>query len=204
MSVESGADLAGPGLSDDDRAEEAGAAVLAWARDLELVTDTFEEKRLVAMRLGEFAALIVPEASAFDLQLTAQWAAFICLVDDRLDRGGLGTHPDEVEALFSRLLNVMAKGRTTGSGSGIEPALDDLWRRTAPQMSMQWRDRFLSDYRDFALATREEATSRRDQIRLGLSDYVVRRRMLSPRCPWQTSWSAPPAHPGRRCPTSPE
>lgn len=176
MSVESGAGLARLGVSGDDRAEKAGAAVLAWARHLQLVPSTFEEKRLVAMRLGEFAALIVPEASAVDLELTAQWAAFICLVDDRFDRGGLGTCPDEVGALFSRLLNVLVKGRATGSDRGIEAALGGLWQRTAPRMSVQWRDRFLSDYRDFALATCEEAASRRDRIRLGLSDYVVRRR----------------------------
>ncbi|MFF7601627.1 terpene synthase family protein [Streptomyces mirabilis] len=176
MSAESGGDLAGPGVSGDDRAEETGAAVLAWAQHLQLVTDTFEEQRLVAMRLGEFAALIVPEASVCDLELTARWAAFICLVDDRFDRGGLGSRPDEVGALFSRLLDVMDQGHATGSDSGIEAALDDLWRRTAPRMSMQWRDRFLADYRDFALATREEATSHRDRIRLRLRDYVLRRR----------------------------
>ncbi|WP_143138332.1 terpene synthase family protein [Streptomyces mirabilis] len=179
MSAESGADpadLAGPGVSGDDRAEEADAAVLAWAQHLQLVTDTFEEKRLAAMRLGEFAALIVPEASFCDLELTAQWAAFICLVDDRFDRGGLSSRPDEVGALFRRLLNVMVQGRATGSDSGVEAALDNLWRRTAPRMSMQWRDRFLADYRDFALATREEAASHRDRVHLRLSDYVLRRR----------------------------
>ncbi|MDT0611072.1 terpene synthase family protein [Streptomyces lancefieldiae] len=149
--------------------------MLAWARGLGLVADAFEEKRLVAMRLGAFACLTVPRASAGDLALTAQWAAFICLVDDRFDRSRTEVRPKEVAALFDRLLDVVTSG-AAGTGSGTEQALDDLWRRTAPRMSARWRERFVADYRDFALATCEEAAGRADGVRLGLSDYVVRRR----------------------------
>jgi hypothetical protein len=158
------------------QAEKVSAAVLAWAQDLGLVAGAFEEKRLVAMQLGEFAGLAVPGASGGDLELTAQWAAFICLVDDRFDRSWDDVHPEEVASLFNRLLKVLTGSDAAGSGSGVEQALDDLWRRTAPRMSPQWRERFIADYRDFALATREEVTDRTDQIRLGLSDYVLRRR----------------------------
>lgn len=108
------------------------------------------------MRLGKLAELAVPEASDADLELTAQWAAFICLVDDRFDRSRVDIRPEEVASLFTRLLNVITGG-PAGSVSGIEQALDDLWRRTAPRMSTQWRERFVADYRDFALAMQEEA-----------------------------------------------
>jgi hypothetical protein len=150
--------------------------VLAWARDLGLLAGAFEEKRLEAMRLGEFAGLTVPGASAGDLELTAQWAAFICLVDDRFDRSRVDIHPEAIASLFNRLLDVITGGGAAASGSGIEQALDNLWQRTAPRMSTQWRERFVADYRDFALATHEEAVGRTDQIRLGLIDYVLRRR----------------------------
>ncbi|WP_405607185.1 hypothetical protein [Streptomyces sp. NBC_00076] len=176
MSRVSDVGLACPGLLGEVRVEKAGAAVLAWARDLGLVVDGFEEKRLVAMRLGEFAGLTVPEARAGDLDLTAQWAAFICLVDDRFDRSHVDAGAEEVAALFKRLLDVITGGGADGSGSVFEQALDDLWRRTAPRMSAQWRERFVADYRDFALATCEEAVGRTGRVRLGLSDYVLRRR----------------------------
>ncbi len=129
----------------------------------------------MAMRLGEFASATVPEASARDMELTAQWAAFICLVDDRFDRRRGDVHPEEVAALFNRLVAVITKG-AAGPGSGFEQALDDLWRRTAPRMSTQWRERFVADYRDFALATREEAADRTYRVRPGLSVYILRRR----------------------------
>jgi Terpene synthase family, metal binding domain. len=172
---ETGAGLVSPGLLGEVRAEKTGAAVLAWARDLSLVVDAFEEGRLLAMRLGKLAELAVPEASDADLELTAQWAAFICLVDDRFDRSRVDIRPEEVASLFTRLLNVITGG-PAGSVSGIEQALDDLWRRTAPRMSTQWRERFVADYRDFALAMQEEAAGRTDRVPMGLSDYVLRRR----------------------------
>ncbi len=175
MGQETGAGLVSPGLLGEVRAEKTGAAVLAWARDLGLVVDAFEERRLLAMRLGRLAELTAPEASDGDLELTAQWAAFICLVDDRFDRSRVDVRPEEVSSLFTRLLDVITGG-LAGSGSGIEQALDDLWRRTAPRMSAQWQERFVADYRDFALAMREEAADRTEQVRMGLSDYVLRRR----------------------------
>ncbi|MGW7277485.1 terpene synthase family protein [Streptomyces sp. NPDC054844] len=149
--------------------------MLAWARDLGLVVDAFEEKRLLAMRLGELAELMAPEARDADLELTAQWAAFICLVDDRFDRSRADVRPEEVASLFARLVNVFSGGHA-GSGSEIEQALDDLWRRTAPRMSTQWRERFVADYHDFALATQEEAAGRIEGVAVRLSDYVLQRR----------------------------
>ncbi|WP_395575805.1 hypothetical protein [Streptomyces sp. BK79] len=157
------------------RAEKAGAAVLTWARNAGLVGDAFEEERLAAMRLGRLAELTAPEASDRDLELTAQWAAFICLVDDRFDRSRLDARPEEVASLFARLLEVITGGHA-GRGKGFEHALDDLWRRTAPRMSTQWQERFIADYRDFALAMHEEALGRAERAPLGLSAYVLRRR----------------------------
>ncbi|TXS42025.1 hypothetical protein EAO72_15395 [Streptomyces sp. or43] len=149
--------------------------MLVWAREQGLVTDAGEEKRLAAMRLGAFACVAVPGTSAQDVELTAQWAAFICLVDDRFDRRGVDVRPEEAGALFDGLLGVIGGGAAWPSG-GVERALDDLWRRTAPRMSAQWRERFVADYRDFALATLEEASDRTNRARLGLDDYVLRRR----------------------------
>ncbi|WP_121714541.1 terpene synthase family protein [Streptomyces sp. E5N91] len=175
MRGKTGAGVVSAGLLSEVRAEKAGAAVLAWARDASLVVDAFEEERLLAMRLGKLAELTVPEGSDADLELTAQWAAFICLVDDRFDRSLVDIRPEAVTSLFTRLLNVIT-GRPAGFVSGLEQALDDLWRRTAPRMSTQWRERFVADYRDFALAMREEAAGRTDRVPMGLSDYVLRRR----------------------------
>ncbi|MDH6128327.1 terpene synthase family protein [Kitasatospora sp. GP82] len=153
-----------------------GEQILDWAREVGLISGLCEEERLTAMRLGAFAALIVPQAAAVDTELTAQWAAFVCLVDDQLDRSEFGTRPDEVGAMFGRLLGVLTEDGPVRHETGVEAALADLWRRTAPRMSAAWRARFVADYRDFAQATRREAEARRDHVRLSLDDYLVQRR----------------------------
>lgn len=165
-----------PGISAGARGKQLNSSVLAWARCLGLVTGTVEEERLAAMRLGEFAARAVPEAGAAEAELTAQWAAFVCLVDDRLDRGGLGSRPEEVRVLFDRLLGVLTSNHAVVPCGGTEAALADLWGRTAPGMSSRWRERFITDYREFAQATCEEAAGRRDGVRLQLGDYILLRR----------------------------
>ncbi|WKX06007.1 terpene synthase family protein [Streptomyces sp. NL15-2K] len=165
-----------PGVSAEARGKQLNSSVLAWARRVGLGTGTVEEERLAAMRLGEFAARVVPEAGAAEAELTAQWAAFVCLVDDRLDRGGLGSRPEEVRALFGGLLGVLTANRAVVSSGEVETALTDLWRRTAPCMSSRWRERFITDYREFAQATYQEATGRRDRVGLPLDDYILLRR----------------------------
>ncbi|MEV4229713.1 hypothetical protein AB0J81_21960 [Streptomyces bobili] len=173
-------------VSADARAHREKGPVLAWARDRGLVVDVGEEERLAAMRLEEFASDIVPAADAAQRDLTAQWAAFICLVDDRLDRSGLGSRPDEVRALFARILRVLTQGGSADVRSGPEAALDDLWQRTAPGMPPQWQERFVADYRDFAAATCEEAAVRDDRARLALGDYLALRRRTITALPMAT------------------
>jgi hypothetical protein len=163
-------------VSADAPGQQASDPVLAWARGFGLVTGAAEEDRLLAMRLGALATLVVPEADAAERDLTAQWAAFVCLVDDRFDHSGLGSRPQEARALFGRLLDVLTADGAPGHRSGFEAALDDLWRRTSPRMPVRWRERFIADYRDFALATCAEAAGRRDRTRLALGDYLVLRR----------------------------
>ncbi|MFI2780887.1 terpene synthase family protein [Streptomyces sp. ALB3] len=153
------------------------STVLDWAERLGVVTGTAEQERLAAMRLGEFAARAVPQAGAPAAELTAQWAAFVCLVDDRLDRGGLGSRPEAVRALFDQLLAVLNTDRAAVPRGAITSALADLWRRTVPGTTPRWRERFITDYRDFARATYEEAGTRRDGVRLPLGDYVRLRRL---------------------------
>jgi hypothetical protein len=162
-------------LSEGLREARTGERILAWAREVGLVSDTSEEERLAAMRLGAFAALMVPRAGAADMELTAQWAAFVCLLDDRFDRSEFGTRPDEIGALFGRLLGVLTSDGPVRHDRGVEAALANLWRRTAPRMSAPWRARFVADYSDFAQATCREAEGRRDRARLSLDEYLAQR-----------------------------
>ncbi|MFK4123068.1 terpene synthase family protein [Streptomyces longwoodensis] len=170
---------------DGPRTDQVGPgpeAVLRWARAVGLAVDEGEQRRLAAMRLDVLAAGALPRAGTRDVALTAQWAAFICLVDDMIDRRGTGPVPGEVEAFTAPLREVLAVGGGVRPAATSVPAvvLRGLWERTAEGMSDRWRERFTEDYTDFLDATEEEVALRREGVRLSLEPYVrLRRRTIT-------------------------
>lgn len=150
--------------------------LLRWARQVGLIGSASERQRLAAMGLDVLADLMVPAADETDVALTAQWSAFICLVDDHFDRDPRGTSASRAESILHRLLGVLAGEEPRPGSAGPEAALADLWRRTAPRMPPRWRDRFIADYTDFSRATCEEIIHRERGQRLSLDTYVALRR----------------------------
>ncbi|MBB6422014.1 terpene synthase family protein [Streptomyces sp. AK010] len=156
--------------------------VLRWARAVGLVGDEVEQRRLAAMRLEALAEWALPRAGAQDVALTAQWAVFICWVDDLIDRRGMGVVTGEVEELTAPLREILTAGGGLMSAATAPYAavLRGLWERTAEGMSAQWRERFTADYTDFLDATEEEVALRRHGVRLSLEPYVrLRRRTIT-------------------------
>ncbi|TDD84482.1 terpene synthase family protein [Actinomadura rubrisoli] len=157
----------------------AGHELLGWVESMGLVTTDAAKQRLAAERHDLGAALIVPEGSRDDLALTAQWSAFICLLDDRFDATPLGTHPDRVRTVMRPLTDIL-RGDDTAQcakcpSDPLVRAFNDLWRRTAAGMPPAWRHRFTADYQDFADASCEEAEIRAAGRELSLREYVVLR-----------------------------
>ncbi|MBH1934493.1 hypothetical protein I5Q34_09370 [Streptomyces sp. AV19] len=157
------------------------AELLLWARDSGLVTDSAEARRLAAMRLDLLVEGALPGGRAGHVALTARWAAFICWLDDRIDRSGMGTVPGEVEKFTAPLRRVLTCAAAPSGPSAAHAAvLARLWERTAEGMPAAWRERFTADYLDFLDATEEEIALRRDGVRLSLEAYVrLRRRTIT-------------------------
>ncbi len=155
--------------------------VLPWARGAGLVADARGERRLVAMRLDVLAQGALPRGDVADVALTARWAAFICWVDDQIDRRGLGSVPGELEGFTDPLRHVLAPG--VGPSVADLPhaaVLSGLWEQTAAGMSAGWRHRFTADYTDFLDACEQEVALRRSGVRLPLGDYIgLRRRTIT-------------------------
>jgi hypothetical protein len=154
---------------------------MAWARAAGLVTDARAERRLAAMRLEVLASGAVPGGRVADVALTAQWAAFICWVDDHIDRRGLGSAPGELERFAAPLREVLVPGfRGRMATAPHAKVLAGLWERTAAGMSAGWRERFVMDYTDFLDASEEEVALRRAGVRLPLTEYMhLRRRTIT-------------------------
>ncbi|WP_405526285.1 hypothetical protein [Streptomyces avidinii] len=141
--------------------------VLSWARDVGLVADAREERRLAAARPDELAAGALPRGEVGDVALTARWAAFVCWVDDQIDRRDLGSGigPRSAEAFTAQLRQVFAAS-TGPSAVGLThvAVLRGLWEQTAAGMSAGRRSRFTADYTDFLDACGQEAALRRSGV----------------------------------------
>lgn len=133
------------------------------------------------MRLGVLAGGALPDGDAADVVLTAQWAAFICWVDDCLDRGGALLSSAEVAGFTGALRRVLETGSVGAAVSTPQATvLAELWERTCGGMPDRWKKRFIAEYLDFLDATEEEAALRRAGVRLPLEDYVrLRRRTIT-------------------------
>lgn len=145
--------------------------LLAWATGTGLVSGEAAAERFSLARYGVFTAYTVPRAA--DLPLAAQWNAFDWLVDDQLDEEGVGF--EFCRELLSRM-PVQTDTAPAGSPSPLLAALDDLWRRTAPGRSTEWRRRFTGHYRDW-LAFSVLARRHRDDA--DIETYFRRRRIHS-------------------------
>jgi hypothetical protein len=154
--------------------------VLPWARSEGLIVGARAERRLLAMRLEVLAARALPRADAANVALTAQWAAFICWVDDHIDHQGLGSGPGELERFTAPLRQVLTPGGQSPPTVPHAVVLSNLWRRTAPGMSDRWGARFTCAYNDFLDASEQEVALRRSGVRLPLAQYVrLRRRTIT-------------------------
>ncbi|MFJ2624825.1 FAD-binding protein [Streptomyces sp. NPDC087532] len=157
-----------------DRAERRARA---WADRMGLLTTPDEKRRLERMGQGRMAGFVAPRADPAELELLAQWGAFIALVDDSLDRGPGNGSPSHVRALMDSLVSVVDGSATTSDLSiPAVRAIVNLWNRSTPATSPQWARRFAARYRDFADATCEESLLRTRRTPLALSRYVEMRR----------------------------
>ncbi|MER5766148.1 terpene synthase family protein, partial [Streptomyces sp. NPDC001985] len=158
---------------------DLASALPAWARKAGLVTDGAQERRLASMRLDVLAAGALPAGAPADVVLTARWAAFICWVDDHIDREGLGSAPGELERFTAPLAHVLAPGARRAEAPHAA-VLEALWEHTRVGMPPRWRRRFAADYGDFLSASHEEAAVRRAGVRLSPAEYVrLRRRTIT-------------------------
>lgn len=145
--------------------------LLAWATTFGLVTGDAAAQRFALARYGVFTAYTSPHAA--DLPLAAQWNAFDWFVDDRLDEEGVGF--EFCRELLARM-PLETEIAPSASPSPLPAALGDLWRRTAPKRSIEWRRRFTGHYRDWLACS---VLARRHRGEVDLETYFRRRRIHS-------------------------
>ncbi|MFI6094863.1 hypothetical protein ACIA8G_04875 [Lentzea sp. NPDC051213] len=129
---------------------------------------------------AHFTALAYPDAPPHELSIVTDWHAWIWFVDDVFG-SGYREIGDRAEAL-RRIARFMAfmpilPGPTPIPEDPAERAVADLWTRTAPAMSPQWRERFTMHVRDFLTGSLWETDNlTRDRFPDPIEQLEMRRR----------------------------
>jgi len=145
----------------------------------------WDEETFEAMDFAGFAAATHPDAPAPELDLLSDWYVWGWFVDDYFPRTFEGGSSDikEAKAYLTRLLSFMPSDLATPipeSQNPTEYALADLWPRTAPTMSVQWRQRFVEHIRVMAEANLRELfnTGNNQEWILDPVEYINLRRQI--------------------------
>ncbi|WP_122618295.1 germacradienol/geosmin synthase Cyc2 [Streptomyces sp. Tu 4128] len=128
--------------------DEARAHSTAWAREMGMLegSEVWEQSDLDAHDYGLLCAYTHPDCDGPALSLITDWYVWVFFFDDHFlerfkrtqDRVGGKAHLD-------RLPLFMPPDPTTGMPepeNPVEAGLADLWTRTVPAMSADWRRRF--------------------------------------------------------------
>ncbi|MCC5578136.1 germacradienol/geosmin synthase [Microtetraspora sp. AC03309] len=126
-----------------------------WAQDMGMLDPglgVWDEQLLDSMDYGLMCAYTHPDASAAELDLITDWYVWVFFFDDHfLEVYKRGRDTDGAKEYLDRLPAFMPVHDTADMPEPVNPVergLADLWRRTVPGMSMDWRDRFVESTRN--------------------------------------------------------
>ncbi|KNB53231.1 terpene synthase family protein [Streptomyces caatingaensis] len=128
--------------------ERARAHSKAWAREMGMLegSGVWEESDLDSHDYALLCAYTHPEASAEELELVTDWYVWVFFFDDHFlevfkrtgDTAGARAYLDRLPAFMP----VGPAGPPPEPANQVEAGLADLWARTVPGTSVQWRRRF--------------------------------------------------------------
>ncbi|MCX4540623.1 germacradienol/geosmin synthase [Streptomyces sp. NBC_01565] len=134
--------------------EDARVHTKRWARDFGMLegSGVWEESDLDSHDYALLCSYTHPDCDAEALSLVTDWYVWVFFFDDHFlemykrsqDRDGAKAYLDRLAAFMPMDL---ADGFPTPTNP-VEAGLADLWARTVPAMSMDWRERFSESTRN--------------------------------------------------------
>ncbi len=143
-----------------------------WASQFNLVPNDHAYRRLEATQLGWLAARTHPDAPLEELQLVADWCAWLFVRDDYCDEPGIGRQPERFTALHNDLLRLLQGAPCAVDAAPLARSLCDLRDRTRAKASAVWMDRFSQHVATFFAAGAWEATNRARGITPDVTNYI--------------------------------
>lgn len=133
--------------------------IKAWAQEMGLIGpsfDTWDEAKFDSLDFGLLIALIHPDTPQAPLELSADWITCLFFLDDDIPQIYGHGRPLSlfdvmtVKQSFERYLSFMPVDSATMPipTNRVERGLANLWSRTAPSQSVEWRRRFVKIMQD--------------------------------------------------------
>ncbi|WP_020667245.1 terpene synthase family protein [Amycolatopsis nigrescens] len=176
--------------------ERARAHSAAWARDMGMLDApkpggglVWDAEALAKMDYALMCAYTHPDCDGPTLDLITDWYVWVFFFDDHFleqfkysrDRTGAKTYLDRLERFMT-----MDGDTPPEPGGPAEAGLKDLWARTVPSMSADWRRRFITSTHNLMVESLWEL----DNIDLGRIanpiEYIQMRRRVGG-APWSAN-----------------
>jgi germacradienol/geosmin synthase len=175
--------------------EEARAHSKAWARELGIVgrpkdgssPEIWDESMFDAMDYALLCAYTHPEAPGPELDLVTDWYVWVFYFDDHFlevykrpqDRAGAKKYLDRLPAFMPVDLSVTPPEPT----NPVERGLADLWARTVPNRSVEWRRRFFESTKHLLEESTWELSNISERRVSNPIEYIEMRRKVGG-APW--------------------
>ena len=175
--------------------DAARAHTKAWAREVGIL-DTppqdgtpaiWDEAALDAMDYGLLCAYTHPDTLAPELDLVTDWYVWVFYFDDHfLERYKRTRDQVAGRAHLERLpmfMPLALDAPTPEPTNPVERGLLDLWFRTVPSKTPQWRERFFDSTRNLLLESNWELNNINDERVANPIEYIALRRKVGG-APW--------------------
>jgi hypothetical protein len=145
-----------------------------WVHRLGLLYSEREYAHLAKSRIAWLTARAFPKAAPAVLQLAVDWTTLFCIIDDRVEQGGLP--PLRLAAYLERLLGAFRNG-AGDCGDPLARALIDIRDRMLTLASPAWVERFADRLEELFTGYPMETIYRGKQLTPDLSTYRTLREM---------------------------
>lgn len=173
--------------------ETAREHTRAWAYDMGILDPDlgiWDEHKLDAMDYGLLCAYTHPDAPAAELDLITDWYVWVFFFDDHFletfKRSGDLTGAKEYLDRLAAFMPVHPTGPPPEPENPVERGLADLWARTIPAMSADWRARFVESTKNLLDESLWELANINEGRVANPIEYVEMRRKVGG-APWSAN-----------------
>lgn len=162
-----------------DHVEALEDHTLKWLRRFNLITDATACQHFRTMKIGWLVSHAYPDACVEGLQIVILWTTLFLLLDDYSETAGLSNHPEAMEGVYGRFLDILRGTAVSAEDGGLSHGLKDLRTQMLQRTSQAWMDRFVQCVEQSCKAWVWEATNRKRGIIPDKATYLRMRPFSS-------------------------